>query len=165
VRAAYDRDPARFSVPRKVSIQTISVVIPDDATPEQEKAARHRAEDLLPKAKAARSAEEFGVLAEKNSDDDWRVMMGDHGLIEENKMPSQVSQIAFRMKPGEVSDLVRAENSYCIVRVNANEPARHMSFDEVKAKLHKEMQAQRVEELRGDLNRRLRKTAKVEELS
>jgi peptidyl-prolyl cis-trans isomerase SurA len=165
VRSAYDRDPARFSVPRKVSIQTISVVIPDDATPEQEKAARHRAEDILLKAKAARNAEEFGVLAEKNSDDDWHVMMGDHGLIEENKMPPQVSQVALRMKPGEVSDLIRAENSFCIVRVNASQPARRLPFEEVQGKLRKEMQAQRVEQLRGDLNRRLRKAARVEDLS
>jgi peptidyl-prolyl cis-trans isomerase C len=165
VRAAYDRDPARFSLPRKVAIQTISVVIPDDATPEQEAAARHRAEDLVGKAKTTRTAEEFGVLAEKNSDDDWRVMMGDHGLVEESKMPPQVAQVAFRMKPGEVSDLVRAENSFCIVRVNANEPVRQLSFEEVKGKLRKEMQAQRVEQLRGELNRRLRKTARVEELS
>src|SRR5215475_8776022 len=36
VRSAYDHDPAKFAVSRRVSIQTISVVIPDDATPEQE---------------------------------------------------------------------------------------------------------------------------------
>jgi parvulin-like peptidyl-prolyl isomerase len=165
VRAAYDRDPSKFSLPRKVSIQTISVVIPDDATPEQEMTSRHRAEDMLRKAKATRSSEEFGLLAERNSDDDWRVMMGDHGLIEENKMPPEVSQIAFRMKPGEVSELIQAENSFCIVRVNANEAARHLPFEEVKEKLRKDMQAQRVEQLRGALNRRLRKAAKVEEFS
>jgi len=165
MRAAYDRDPARFSLPRKVSIQTISVLIRDGATPEQEMNSRHRAEDILRQAKATRNSEEFGLLAEKNSDDDWRVMMGDHGLIEENKMPPQVSQIAFRMKPGEVSELIRAENSFCIVRLNANEPARHLSFEEVTAKLRKELQAQRVEQLRGALNRRLRKAAKVEEFS
>ena len=165
VRAAYDRSPAKFLLPRRVSIQTISVVIPDDATPEQEMTSRHRAEDILRKAKATRNSEEFGLLAEKNSDDDWRVMMGDHGLIEEEKMPATVAQMALRMKPGEVSEVIRAENSFCIVRVNANEAARHLTFEEVKGKLRKEMQAQRVDQLRSALNRRLRKTAKVEEFS
>jgi peptidyl-prolyl cis-trans isomerase C len=165
VRAAYEHGPARFYLPRKVSIQTISVVIPDEATPEQEMTSRHRAEDILRKAKATRNSEEFGLLAEKDSDDDWRVMMGDHGLIEESKMPPQVSQTAFRMKAGEVSELIRTENSFCIVRVNAHDPARQLPFEEVKGKLRKDMQAQRVEQLRGALNRRLRKTAKVEEFS
>jgi parvulin-like peptidyl-prolyl isomerase len=165
VRAAYDRDPAKYALPRRVSIQTISVVIPDDATPEQEMTSQHRAEDILLKAKATRSSEEFGVLAEKNSDDDWRVMMGDHGLVEEGRMPAPVGQIAFRMKPGAVSDVIRVENSFCIVRVSANEPAKHLPFEEVKAQIRKTMQAQRVEQLRGTLNRRLRKTAKVEEFS
>jgi peptidyl-prolyl cis-trans isomerase D len=165
VRAAYDHDPSKFSVPRRVSIQTISVVIPDDASAEQEKSSRNRAEDILRKAKAARNPEEFGLLAERNSDDEWRVMMGDHGLIEEEKMPPQVAQIVFRMKPGEVSDLIRAENSFCIVRVNANEAARSLPFEKVQAQLQKNMQAQRVEQLRGALNRKLRKSAKVEEIS
>ena len=165
VRATYDRDPARFSLPRKVSIQTISLLIPDNASPEQEMTMRHRAEDILEKAKAARNGEEFGALAEKNSDDNWRIMMGDHGLVEEEKMPPEVAQIAFGMKPGDVSGIIRAENSFCIVRVNANEPARHVQFEEVKAQIRKTLEAQRVDLLRGALNRRLRKTAKVEELS
>ena len=165
VRSAYDRNPAKFAVSRRVSIQTISIVIPDDATPEQEVTAQHRAEDLLRKAKATKNSEDFGVLAEKNSDDEWRVMMGDHGLIEEEKMPPQVAQVAFRMKVGEVSEIVRAENSFCIVRVNGNEPARNMPFEEVQAQIRKTLRAQRVDQLRGALNRRLRKTTKVEELS
>jgi len=165
VRAAYDHEPARYSVPRKVAVQTISVVIPDDATPEQEMTARHRADDILKKAKAAKNSEEFGVLAEKVSDDEWRVMMGDHGLIEEDKMPPQVRQIAFRMKPGEVSEPIRAENSFCIVRLNTMEPARRLPFEKVQEQIRKNMQAQRVEQLRGALNRELRKRAKVEELS
>lgn len=165
VRATYDRDPARYSLPRQVSIQTISVLIPDDATPEQEMTMRHRAEDLLRKAKAARSSEEFGVLAEKNSDDDWRIMMGDHGLVGEDKMPAPVAQIAFQMKPGEVSEVIRAENSFCIVRVNASEPARNVPFEQVKPQIRETLEGQRVDQLRGALNRRLRKTAKVEEFS
>lgn len=165
VRAVYDRDPDKFSRPRRVSIQTISILIPDDASSEQDMTIRHRTEDILRKAKATQNAEQFGVLAEKNSDDDWRIMMGDHGMVEEDKIPAQVAHIAFAMKPGDVSDIIRAENSFCIVRVNANEPARTLPFEEVQAQLRKDLQAQRVEQLRGALNRRLRKTAKVEELS
>jgi peptidyl-prolyl cis-trans isomerase C len=92
-------------------------------------------------------------------------MMGDHGLVEEDKMPSEVAQIAFGMKQGDVSGIIRAENSFCIVRVNANETARHVPFEDVKAQIRKTLEAQRVDQLRGALNRRLRKTARVEELS
>ena len=165
VRAAYDRDPARFSRPRRVSIQTISVLIPDGASSEQEMTMRRRAEDILHKAKGTQNAEQFGALAENNSDDDWRIMMGDHGLVEEEKMPPQVAQLAFRMKAGEVSEIIRVENSFCIVRVNGNEPARTLPFVELQAQIRKTLQTQRVDQLRGALNRRLRKTAKVEELS
>ena len=45
-----------------------------------------------------------------------------------------------------------------------NQPG-HVQFEEVKAQIRKTMEAQRVDQLRGALNRRLRKTAKVEEFS
>ena len=69
------------------------------------------------------------------------------------------------LNASSVSGIIRAENSFCIVRVNANEPARHVQFEEVKAQIRKTLEAQRVDLLRGALNRRLRKTARVEELS
>ncbi len=48
-----------------------------DAT-EQAKEARKKADDALKQAKATKSYEEFGLLAEKISEDDYRVNMGDH---------------------------------------------------------------------------------------
>jgi parvulin-like peptidyl-prolyl isomerase len=164
VRAYYDQHQTEFHVPRKVAIQTISIVIPD-ATAQDEATSRRRAEDVLKQAKATKSFDDFGALAEKVSEDEWRVMMGNHGAIEEEKMPPPVAKAAFLMKPGQVSDLIRAENSFCIVRLNALEPARQLPLQQVGAQIKKNLQAKRVDELRAALNRQLRKTAKVEESS
>ena len=163
IRSYYDNNPAEFHVACKVTIQTISIVIPDDATAEGEANIRWRAEEVLKQAKATRSFEEFGALAEKVSEDEWRVMMGNHGAIEEEKMPPPVAKVAFLMKPGQVSDLIRAENSFCIVHLNARETARQLPLQQVRAQIKKNLQARRVDQLRAALNRQLRKTAKVEE--
>src|SRR5215469_1736197 len=163
VRSYYEQNLTKFRVPAKVSIQTISVLIPDEATDEQEVIARRRAEGILRQARATGSYEEFGVLSEKVSDDGWRVMMGDHGAIEEGRMPPSVAQVAFGMKPGQVSDLIRTDDSYCIVRLNSKEPSRLSPFEQAKPEIRKTLQARRVEELRGALNRQLRKSATVEE--
>ncbi len=164
VRAYYDKNPANFSVPEKVSIQTISLVIPDNPTPQQLETVRKRAEDLLRQAKAAKDYEAFGILAEKVSEDDWRVMMGDHKWIDRSKMPPEVAKVAFSMKKGETSDLIRAENSFCIVRLNDRQPAKRLPYPEVKAKLKKELETGKVNELRSALNKRLQQNATIEQL-
>jgi parvulin-like peptidyl-prolyl isomerase len=165
VRAYYEQNSSHFQVPRKASIQTISIVIPDEATAFEQAGSRRRADEAWRQASATSNVEEFGNLAEKISEDEWRVMMGDHGAIEEEKMPSSVARVVFGMKPGQVSEVIKAENSYCIVRLNHLQPARQLPLAEVRTQILKDLKARRVDQLRSRLNRRLRKTAKVEEFS
>jgi parvulin-like peptidyl-prolyl isomerase len=147
-----------------VLIQTISLIIPDHSNAQQEASVRKRAEDALQQAKKAKNYEGFGMLAEKFSEDDWRVMMGDHQSVTRDKMPPEVAKVAFALKPGEVSDLIRAENSWCIVRLNSHEQPHQATFDQVKASLKKELVASRIDTLRSTLHQQLRKKARVEEL-
>ena len=65
VRASYQKNPASFFSPETVSLQTISIGIPDKPTPQQEASTRKRAEDALRQAKVAKNYEQFGMLAEK----------------------------------------------------------------------------------------------------
>jgi parvulin-like peptidyl-prolyl cis-trans isomerase-like protein/SurA-like protein len=164
VQAYYEKNPARFLSPESVSVQTISLLIPDNATPQQEASVRKRAEDALQQARKTKSSEEFGMLAEKISEDDWRVMMGDHQFISRNQMPPEVAKVAFAMKPGQVSELIRAENSWCIVRVNGQKASSQTSYEQVKDSLKKELEANKVDTLRRTLHQQLRKNARVEEL-
>lgn len=164
VRSFYDSNTRTFTSPETVSIQTISIVIPDNATPKQDAEAHQRAEDALKKAQAAKNYEEFGLLAEKVSQDDWRVMMGDHKALPRGKMPASIEKVAFSMKPGEVSDLIRMENSWCIVRVNAHNMPKTIPYDQIQAQVKKDLQAQKTEQLRSALATRLKKTATIEVL-
>ena len=164
VKAFYEKNHAKFYSPESVSIQTISLVIPDHATPQQEASVRKRAEEALRRARSTKGYEDFGMLAEKTSEDDWRVMMGDHNFITREQMPPEVAKLAFTLKPGQVSELIRAENSWCILRVNAHRDPQQSSYDQVRTSLKQELQANKVETLRRSLHQRLRKNAKVEEL-
>ena len=164
LRAFYDKNLDHFRKPETVSIQTISLVIPDNATEKEKSEIRKRAEEALRQAKTTKDYESFGVLAEKLSEDDWRVMMGDHKSVHRGRMPPQVEKAVFSMKAGEVSDLILTENSWCIARLNAREESRLVPFDEIRPKLKKDLETQKAEALRAALETRLRKGAKVEEL-
>lgn len=164
VKSFYQKNPARFYSPESVSVQTISLIIPDHALPKEEVSVRKRAEEALHQAKGTNGYEDFGLLAEKISEDDWRVMMGDHNFITREQMPPEAAMIAFTLKTGQVSDLIRAENSWCILRVNGHRDAQQATYEQVRVSLKKELEANKVEMLRRALHQQLRKAAKVEEL-
>lgn len=162
--AYYKANLKKFQHPEMFSIQTISIIPPQNGNADVQQEARKHAEDALKAAKATKSYQEFGLLAEKMSDDDWHVNMGDRKVVEREKLPPPVVQAALAMKPGQVSDLIQLGSAYTLFRLNAHIPAGVSRFEEVKAKLITELRKQRNEQLRAALNQKLRKTAKIEVL-
>ena len=162
VRAFYDRNPKQFEVPESYAFQSISIMPPQNATADQKKEGLKKAQEALKQAKATKSYQDFGLLAEKISEDDFRVNMGDHHGVDKQKLPPQVVKAFVAMKPGQLSDLIQIEQAYTIVRLNAHTPAGKQSFESVKADLRTNMQKTKYEQLRTSLDKRLRASAKVE---
>ena len=164
-RAFYDKNPNRFLIPESFSVQTISILPPGNANADQLKEARKKADEALRQAKLTKNYDDFGLLAEKTSEDDYRVMMGDHKAVERAKLPPQVLQALDTMQPGQISGLIDAgNNTFTIVRLNEHIPAGKRTFEQVKDSVREYLKKQKAEELRSSLDKRLRKNAKVEEL-
>ena len=123
-----------------------------------------RAEDAVKQAKATKNYEEFGVLAEKISEDDYRVMMGDHRKVERAKLPPDMVKSLLAMQPGQITGLIQIENAYTIVRLNKHIPAGQVKFEDVKSELMKQLQAKKTNEVRATLDKKLRQNATVEVL-
>ncbi|HLY17998.1 MAG TPA: peptidyl-prolyl cis-trans isomerase [Bryobacteraceae bacterium] len=160
----YDKHPERFRIPESFALQTISIVPPPNATPPQLAEARKRADKAFQLAKAAKTYEEFGLLAQKLSEDDYRVMMGDHKAADRDKLPPAVVDAALALKPGQMSGLIHFDQIYTIVRLNAHIASGMQKFEAVKDSLRKDLEKKKTEQLRSGLNKRLRANAKVEEL-
>jgi peptidyl-prolyl cis-trans isomerase C len=163
-KAFYDKNPSQFQYPESFAFQTISVLPPEKATPSQLKEGRKRIEDGLRQARTTKTYEEFGMLAEKTSDDDYRVMMGDHKFVDRAKLAPAVVQALLAMQPGQISDIIQIEQAYTIVRLNKHVLAGKTSFTDIKDKLKKELEARKTENLRVALDKGLRSKAKVEVL-
>jgi len=162
VKAYYDKNPARFQTPESFSIQSISILPPRNAKEEIVKEGRKRAEEALRQARATKSYQEFGLLAEKLSEDDFRVNMGDHKAVGRDKLPPLVVTAALAMQTGQVSDIIQIENAFTIFRLNAHTPAGKQNFADVQADLQTELQKSKYEQLRSNLAKRLRAKAKIE---
>lgn len=163
-RAYYEKNPKAFRHGELFSFQTISIMPAATASAEVKQQARRRAEDALKQAKATKGHQDFGLLAEKISEDDYHVNMGDHKLLAREDMPPEMLRPALAMKAGQVSDLIQIGSFYVIFRLYAHIPAGTVEFDEVKDRLLKDMQKTKYDRLRADLDKRLRQHAKVEEI-
>ncbi len=164
VQAYYTKNSAHFQQPETFNFQSISILPPRDAKPGSDvtKEARRKAEDALKQAKATKNYQDFGLLAEKISEDDFRVNMGDHKAVGRDKLPPQVVKALLSMQAGQVSGLIEIENAYTIIRLNTHTPARKQPLTEVKAELKTNLQKEKYEKLRSNLAKNLRAKAKIE---
>ena len=163
-KAYYDKNPGIFEYQEAFSIQTISFIPPEKATPAQVQEARKRAEETLPKAKATKSYEEFGLLAEKMSEDDYRVMMGDHKPLARKQLAPTVAEALSKMQPGQVTDILQVDNIFTIVRLNKHVPAGKKKFEEVKEQLIPQLEKTKTNQIRANLDKKLKQKAKIEVL-
>lgn len=160
----YDKNPQQFRRRETFRIQSISIIPPKNAGTDALREARKRADDALRQAKATKNYREFGLLAEKISDDDWHVNMGDRKAQAAETLPQPIVAAARKMKPGEVSDLFQFGPNYTLFRLNEHTSAGKVPFPQVKSQVRTDLEKARVEQLRSELNKRLRDNARVEVL-
>jgi hypothetical protein len=162
-KAYFEQHPERFRIPESFSFQSISFLPPRNAAAAQAKEARKRAEEALRQAKATQSYEQFGLLAERISEDDFRVMMGDHKAADRSKLPPPVAKALLGMQPGQVSDIIEFDaNAYTILRLNEHIPAGMQKFEAVADGLREQLKKEKTEQLRSALATKLSKKAKIE---
>lgn len=164
-KAYFDKNPERFKIPESFVFQSISFLPPQNATEAQLKEAHKRAEDALRQAKETKSYEQFGLLAEKLSEDDFRVMMGDHKAASRAQLPPMIVTACLAMKPGDVSDVIEfAPNAFTILRLNAHVPAGMQPFASAKDAIREHLAKDKADTLRSALDAKLSKKAKIEKL-
>lgn len=145
----YTRNPSKFAQPETVHIRIL--------TSKDEKKARE-AYALI------KGGEAFGSVAGKMSEDNFRIKGGDIGFIHRGRLLPELEDAAFGMKPGEVSEVTKAENAWFILTVEESRPARQLPFDEVKDKLQKELETKRAKEIMDQWMAELKSRAKIEML-
>ena len=165
VKTYFESNSKRFTHPESYIFQTISILPPANATAQQLKEGRTRAENAFKQAKVTKTAEEFGLLAEKISDDDYRVMMGQHKAMPVKELAPPVLKALAAMKPGDVSDLIQLDQAFTILRLNEHILAGKEKLDAtLQSALTQELQKNKDNQLRAALDKKLRQGAKVEML-
>jgi len=116
------------------------------------------AQDILAQLKKGASFEE---LARKNSVDGSAAKGGDLGWFSRGTMVPEFEKAAWSLKDGEMSDVVKTQYGFHIIKVTGKRPAGVRSFDEVKDQIKAAMQPSKQQEVLQNLKENLKKNAKI----
>jgi parvulin-like peptidyl-prolyl isomerase len=149
VKKYYEKNATRFKQPESVKLRIISV--------KDEKKAR----DILA---MLQSGDDFGELASNMSEDSYRAKGGDVGYMHKGRMLPEIEDAAFKLKIGEISDVINAQDTWFIIKLEDKKPEHQLSFEEVRGKLKKDLERERIKELNDKWIADLRAKAKIEVL-
>jgi peptidyl-prolyl cis-trans isomerase D len=122
-----------FKEKKQVRARHILFRLSDKASKEEEEKVREKALAVLKKAK---EGENFAHLAETYSEDPGtKKEGGDLGYFSSGQMVKPFEDAAFKLKKGEISDLVRTPFGYHIIKVEDTKAARTKSFEEVRKQI------------------------------
>lgn len=158
VRAYFDDHKDMFDLPERVEASHILIKSGADASDEHDKAARRRAEEIRQKAL---KGEDFAALAREYSEGPSSKNGGRLPVFTRERMVPAFSRAAFATKPGEISELVKTQYGYHVIRVTDHMAAGIAPFEDVAEGIRKQLQQER---LKADVDayvRQLRETADI----
>jgi peptidyl-prolyl cis-trans isomerase D len=132
IEAYYEYNVEAFKEPKQVKARHILFKLREDASEQEEKTVREKAEKVL---KEARENGDFAALAKKYSEGPTKDNGGDLGYFTEGRMVKPFEEVAFQMKKGEISDLVRTPFGYHIIYIEDIREERTKPLDEVREEI------------------------------
>src|SRR5882757_2422418 len=133
-------------------------------TGEQEVHARHILVETEDEAKAVaeelKKGADFAELAKKKSKDPGASDGGDLGFFTKDQMVPEFSTVAFALEPGKISDPVKSQFGWHIIKVEEKRNRKAPEFEQVKAQIETYV----TRKAQADYVAKLRETAKVERM-
>ena len=162
LKKQYQDSIQQYAVPNQVHVQHIlfKTVGQTDAEVAETK---KKAEDVL---KQARKGVKFDELAKKYSEDPGsKDKGGELGWIRQGQTVPEFEKEAFSLAPGQISDLVKTQYGFHIIKVLEKQTAHTKPFDEVKDALRAQAVLNQAEKQATDtvdqLSRAIRQSSRI----
>lgn len=128
IQERYRQHIRDYTEPAKVRIREI--VVKFDATNEVEKG--QKAREIL---KEIQQGADFAEMARMHSESSSRDAGGDLGFFNKGELTDALDAAAFALEPGQVSDVIRMDSAFYIVKVEEKTPEKVKPLEEVRSEV------------------------------
>jgi len=135
----YDEHPAEFQNPKTVEARHILIKVDPQAQPEDVAKAKERIESVLQKAK---DGQDFAELAKQFSEGPSKDKGGYLGSFRREAMVKPFSDKAFAMQAGEISDPVKTQFGWHIIKVDKVNDASATSLADATEQIRQKLAAE-----------------------
>jgi peptidyl-prolyl cis-trans isomerase SurA len=160
LKAAYAQYSKLEGEEFEVHARHILVAVDPKTTPEQVEGARKKAEAIAEEAR--RPGMNFEALAKARSEGPSREDGGDLGFFRRGVMVPAFEQAAFSLKVGEVSDPIRTNFGWHVLKVEERRVVGVTPYEEMRAKLEQQLRQQKTEKFVDQYVQELRRKAVIE---
>lgn len=159
LKSFYDEYPEAFSQPESMRASHILIGVDEGADAAERDKAKGKAEEILEQVK---SGADFAELAKSVSSCPSAPQGGDLGDFQRGQMVAPFETAAFSLEPGSVSEVVETQFGYHIIKATGKSAAEVAPFEEVKASIEEQLQAQELQEQAIAKIEEFRKTSVIE---
>ncbi|MGH9869477.1 MAG: peptidylprolyl isomerase [Candidatus Polarisedimenticolia bacterium] len=155
----YNEHLDRFTPERWVKASHIFIACPRDADEARVARARDHAMKILASIRGGRAS--FEEMAREHSEDSTADTDGSLGRIKKGYAPPEFDAVAFSMPPETVSDPVRTDMGFHIIKVGEQTGGKPSPFEEVAESCRKAVLTRKQAAAVKELTDRLRENAKI----
>ncbi|MBN1906552.1 MAG: SurA N-terminal domain-containing protein [Deltaproteobacteria bacterium] len=130
--AYYEDNLDMFTQEKQVKASHILFKTAPEATDEEVKKIEEKAASVLERAK---KGEDFAALATEFSEDTTKSKGGDLGYFTQGRMVKEFEDAAFALEPGQISELVKTDYGYHIIKVEDKKERSVKTYEEAKAQV------------------------------
>src|SRR5208282_6324107 len=152
LQAYYKQNLDQYRVQNRVHVQHI-LFKTTGKTDAEVVEIRKKAEEVLAKVKKGGNFEE--LAKQYSQDDSTKAKGGDLGWVIQGQTVPEFEQVAFSLKKGETSDLVKSMFGFHIIKLVDREDARTKSLEEVRASIVPVIAGQTAEQKAGEIADRM----------
>lgn len=149
ITAFYEQNRAQFESPEQRRARHVLIAVPAEAPASQVEAARAKAQQI---AQRAKGGEDFAALASQYSDDPGsKVRGGDLGFFPRGKMVPEFDTVVFSAPLGAVSDVIRTQFGFHVIKVEQSQPAGVQPLEQVRKQIEGQLRFQKLTAVAGQM--------------
>lgn len=144
LRTYYKENAQRLAGPEERRASHILINAPKGAPAAEREKAKAKAEELL--ARVRKDPKSFADVAKKESQDPGSAPNGgDLGYFGHGAMVKPFEEAVFKMKDGEISDVIESDFGYHIIELTGIKAPKVPSFEEMRPKLEADLRKQQAQ--------------------